>query len=167
MLITAFVQFRPKGHREPRNEVGSLSPADRLVGFEAGTFRFCNDLFSNCFEFKIVSVPCEEEQKRVVAHHIQIYCKVIFDSNVSRKYLATEVFYFKKLIAKERNPQRITTPKESVNKQKFQAEVVITAMFYFIFSYQLRHSLFNTARRKKGLIISKTYQRFHRLLTQN
>ena len=32
--------FRPKGHREPHNEVGSLSLAERLVGFELGTFRF-------------------------------------------------------------------------------------------------------------------------------
>ena len=34
------LHFRPEGHREPRNEVGSLSPAERLVGFEPGTFRF-------------------------------------------------------------------------------------------------------------------------------
>ena len=40
MLITAFVHVQPKGHREPRNKVGSLSPAERLVGFEPGTFRF-------------------------------------------------------------------------------------------------------------------------------
>ena len=41
ILITAFfVHIRPKGHREPRNEVRSLSPAKRLVGFELGTFRF-------------------------------------------------------------------------------------------------------------------------------
>ena len=40
MLITAFVQVRPEGHREPRNEVGSLSPAERLAGFEPGTYRF-------------------------------------------------------------------------------------------------------------------------------
>ena len=40
MLITAFVHVRPEGHREPRNEVGSLSPAERLAGFEPGTFRF-------------------------------------------------------------------------------------------------------------------------------
>ena len=40
MLITAFVHIRPEGHREPRNEVGSLSPAEHLVGFEPGTFRF-------------------------------------------------------------------------------------------------------------------------------
>ena len=37
MLITAFSQFRPKGHREPHNEVGSLSLVDFLVGFEPGT----------------------------------------------------------------------------------------------------------------------------------
>ena len=40
MLITAFVHIRPEGHQEPPNEVGSLSPAERLAGFEAGTFRF-------------------------------------------------------------------------------------------------------------------------------
>ena len=37
MLIIAFYLFRPEGHREPRNEVGSLSPAEHLVGFEPGT----------------------------------------------------------------------------------------------------------------------------------
>ena len=40
MLITVFVQVWLKGHQEPRNEVGSLSPAECLVGFEPGTFRF-------------------------------------------------------------------------------------------------------------------------------
>ena len=33
IIITAFLQFRPEGYREPRNEVGSLSPVERLVGF--------------------------------------------------------------------------------------------------------------------------------------
>ena len=33
MLINAFVHIRPEGYREPRNEVGSLSPAERLAGF--------------------------------------------------------------------------------------------------------------------------------------
>ena len=36
MLITAFVHIRPEGPQEPRNEVGSLSPAERLAGFEPG-----------------------------------------------------------------------------------------------------------------------------------
>ena len=40
MLITAFLHFRPEGHLEPRSEVGSLSPAERLVGFEPGALRF-------------------------------------------------------------------------------------------------------------------------------
>ena len=40
MLIIAFVHTQPEGHREPRNEVGSLSPAEHLVGFEPGTFQF-------------------------------------------------------------------------------------------------------------------------------
>ena len=37
MLITVFLLIRPEGHREPHNEVRSLSPAKRLVGFEPGT----------------------------------------------------------------------------------------------------------------------------------
>ena len=40
MLITAFEQVRPEGHREPRSEAGYLTPAERLVGFEPGTFKF-------------------------------------------------------------------------------------------------------------------------------
>ena len=34
------LHFRPEGHREPRNKVGSLSLAERLVGIEPGTFQF-------------------------------------------------------------------------------------------------------------------------------
>ena len=41
MLVTAFLQFRPNGHRKPRNEVVSLSTAKGLVDFEQGTFRLC------------------------------------------------------------------------------------------------------------------------------
>ena len=39
MLITSVLHIRPEGHRGPRSEVGSLSPAKRLVGFEPGTFQ--------------------------------------------------------------------------------------------------------------------------------
>ena len=38
-LITAFVQFKPEGHREPRNEFVSLSQVKCLVGLESGTFQ--------------------------------------------------------------------------------------------------------------------------------
>ena len=40
MLITVFVHIRPEGSREPRNKVGSLSPAEHLAGFEPRTFQF-------------------------------------------------------------------------------------------------------------------------------
>ena len=40
MLITAFYMFKHEGHREPHNEVGSLSPTECLVGFELGIFQF-------------------------------------------------------------------------------------------------------------------------------
>ena len=40
MFITCVLHVRPEGHREPRNEVGSLGLAKCQVGFEPGTFRF-------------------------------------------------------------------------------------------------------------------------------
>ena len=40
MLITCVLHIWPEGRREPRSGVGSLSPAERLAGFEPGTFRF-------------------------------------------------------------------------------------------------------------------------------
>ena len=40
------LHFRPEGHREPRSEVGSLSPAECLVEFEPGTFRFLLQRFN-------------------------------------------------------------------------------------------------------------------------
>ena len=40
MLITCVLYIWPEGRREPRSGVGSLSPAERLAGFEPGTFRF-------------------------------------------------------------------------------------------------------------------------------
>ena len=39
-LITALELSWSEGHREPRNEVSSLNPVERLVGFKLGTFRF-------------------------------------------------------------------------------------------------------------------------------
>ena len=40
ILITAFAHILPEGHREPRSEVGSLSPTECLVGLELGTLGF-------------------------------------------------------------------------------------------------------------------------------
>ena len=40
MLPTCILHIQPEGHQEPCNEVGTLSMAERLVGFEPGTFRF-------------------------------------------------------------------------------------------------------------------------------
>ena len=40
MLITCVLHIPPEGYREPRSEVGSLWPAEHLVGFEPGTFLF-------------------------------------------------------------------------------------------------------------------------------
>ena len=40
MHIAVFLDIRPKGQRESRSEVWSLSPAEHLMIFEPGTFRF-------------------------------------------------------------------------------------------------------------------------------
>ena len=42
-LITTFCHIRPEGYRKPRNEVGSLSPTERLVGFKPEILRFTQD----------------------------------------------------------------------------------------------------------------------------
>ena len=62
------LHFRPEGHQEPCNEVGSLSSAEHLVGIEPETFQFlllywisscsenlCSDLcVINMSEFTII-----------------------------------------------------------------------------------------------------------------
>ena len=45
MLITAFYLFRPEGHREHHNEVGSQNPAEHLVRFEPGFALFQTSYF--------------------------------------------------------------------------------------------------------------------------
>ena len=40
MLMPAYCQCSSELHREPLNEIGSLTPAEYLVGFEPGTFQF-------------------------------------------------------------------------------------------------------------------------------
>ena len=46
MSITAFEQIQPEGHRESPNEVGYISPAEPLAGFEPGkSDSDCNALF--------------------------------------------------------------------------------------------------------------------------
>ena len=47
MLITAFVNYRFKGHPKLRSEVGSINLVEHLVGFEAGTFRFDINVLAN------------------------------------------------------------------------------------------------------------------------
>ena len=38
--MSVLFHVRLEGHRELRNDVESLSPAERLTGFQLGTFRF-------------------------------------------------------------------------------------------------------------------------------
>ena len=82
-----------------------------------------------------------------------------------------QVLNFKKLNAEEKNPQtkNHTKRRKSVNKQKFQEQVVITAItFYFTFSYQLQQCFAQSEEKQITVIISKTlplalftYWRFH------
>ena len=48
------LHFRLEGYREPCYEVGSLSPAKRLVGFEPGTFRFLLQRLNPLGHFSVV-----------------------------------------------------------------------------------------------------------------
>ena len=93
MLITAYVRIRPEGHREPRNEVGSLSPAERLAGFEPGTFRFLfqrlNPLghSSQRFQLKIVGIlkrsrVSQEETALNISDNSSVNVKTDFISNI-------------------------------------------------------------------------------------
>ena len=41
------IQFRPEGHQELHNEVRFVSPAQRLVWFETGTFRFYHNTLTH------------------------------------------------------------------------------------------------------------------------
>lgn len=54
VLITAFELFQPEGHWEPRNQVGSLSWAEHLVGFELETFQFESQHRSNCLTLAVL-----------------------------------------------------------------------------------------------------------------
>ena len=65
MLILHFVNFQPKGHCEPWNEVGSLSLGKCLQGFEPRTFQFYSQTCSNnqlykmttCLRWPVLSPP--------------------------------------------------------------------------------------------------------------
>ena len=80
MLITAYVRIRLKGHREPRNEVGSLRLAERLTGFEPGTFRFliqrlnCSKAFKNLF----ILIPKNKHQLKRSSTLLKRFCRSKF-----------------------------------------------------------------------------------------
>ena len=63
MLITGFVQFRPEGHWEPRNKVGSLSPTECLVWFETSAFQLQLQCFNPLGHFPLGSyfICCTKE----------------------------------------------------------------------------------------------------------
>ena len=70
-----------------------------------------------------------------------------------------QVLNFKKLNAEEKNPQtkNHTKRRKSVNKQKFQEQVVITAItFYFTFSQQHQQCFAQSVEKQITVIISKT-----------
>ena len=49
-----FLHIRPEVHREPLSEVGSLSPVERLVGFELWTFRFWYKALTHLFQLDVL-----------------------------------------------------------------------------------------------------------------
>ena len=70
MLITAFELFRPEGHREPRNEVESLSPAKRLLGFEPETFRFLTH-YQSVYTLKVYKTESYAPTKTIRTTYIK------------------------------------------------------------------------------------------------
>ena len=59
---SVYVSFLPKGHWKPHNKIGSLNPAEHLVEFEPGTFRFAHNaltLLACTFTMHDISIyPC-------------------------------------------------------------------------------------------------------------
>lgn len=47
LIICFYVNCRPEGHQELRNEVASLSPAKHLEGFKQRTFRFLHNILTH------------------------------------------------------------------------------------------------------------------------
>ena len=41
------IQFRPEGHQEPHNEVGSQSPTKYLMRFDSGAFQFLTHVLTH------------------------------------------------------------------------------------------------------------------------
>ena len=54
------LHIQPEGQQEPHNEVGSLRPAELLVGFELGTFRFWSQHLN-----PLGTIKCHYEKKAV------------------------------------------------------------------------------------------------------
>ena len=70
MLITACYLYQPKVYRESRSKVGSLTPAERLAGFESGKF------------FRFLSVPVKIRQippvnLETTSHFLLKFCIII------------------------------------------------------------------------------------------
>ena len=51
------IQFQLEGYRKPRNVIGSLSPAEHLVGFKLGSFQFCHNA-TNGYKLFLISYLC-------------------------------------------------------------------------------------------------------------
>ena len=62
MLITAFWYTESERHQEPCKKVGSLSPAEHLVGFEPDTFRFWLKHVSPLDLSQLLKIPWEHQQ---------------------------------------------------------------------------------------------------------
>ena len=73
----------PEGHRKPRNEVGSQSPAERLVGIEPGTFRFLLQRLNPLGHKK-------QNKNHLVVYHFVFH----FDSpNIQKKEYEKKTFF--------------------------------------------------------------------------
>ena len=78
MLITCVFHIQHEGYCEPRNEVGSLSPAEHLVGFERGIFWFWSQHLNPLGHFvvQLMLIPTNAQQYLLFSNHMNKFDQV-------------------------------------------------------------------------------------------
>ena len=72
MLNTCVLHIQPEGYCEPRNKVGSLSPAEYLVGFEPRTFWFWSQCLNPLGHYvvQLMLIPTNAQQYLLFSNHM-------------------------------------------------------------------------------------------------
>ena len=90
----SYCVFQPEYHWEPRNDVGSLSPAERLVGFEPGSF--ISSSFILFFVFLMSPLFLLSKRTSIIFYFILISLrKMIADADVFSVYVCILYLQFR------------------------------------------------------------------------